>query len=63
MVTAADATAILQYIGNRDKYQLNEQQKKNADVDGVEGITAMDALILQQLDAGIYQLIDLPIQK
>lgn len=63
MVTAADATAILQYIGNRDKYQLNEQQKKNADVDGVEGITAMDALILQQLDAGIYQLTDLPIQK
>ncbi len=46
-----------------DKYQLNEQQKRNADVDGVEGITAMDALVLQQLDAGILKLEDLPLNK
>lgn len=49
-VTVADAVAILQHIGNRDKYGLSEQGKLNADVDGVEGITANDALVIQQWD-------------
>ena len=52
-VTVADAVAILQFIGNRDKYQLSEQAKKNADVDGVEGLTPNDALTIQKLDAKI----------
>ena len=50
-VTVADAVAILQYIGNRDKYQLTDQGKKNADVDGVEGITPNDALTIQKWDS------------
>ena len=49
--TVADAAAILQYIGNRDKYQLTDQGKKNADVDGVEGITPNDALTIQKWDS------------
>ena len=49
--TVADAVAILQFIGNRDKYELTEQGKLNADVDGEEGVTANDALTIQQWDS------------
>lgn len=52
-VTVADAVAILQHIANKDKYELKKQGKINADVDGVEGVTANDALIIQKKDAGI----------
>lgn len=50
-VTIADATAILQHMGNRDKYALTKQGEINGDVDGKEGITASDALAIQQYDA------------
>lgn len=50
-VSLADAVAILQHIGNRDKYPLTAQGKLNADVDGVAGITANDALEIQKMDA------------
>ncbi len=49
--TVGDAVAILQYVGNRDKYQLTDQGKLNADVDGVDGITANDALTIQRWDS------------
>ena len=61
-VSVADAVAILQYIGNRDKYKLSETGLKNADVDGVAGITGKDALVIQQVDAGIYKSEDLPLK-
>ena len=48
--TVADAAAILQYIGNRDKYQLTDQGKKNADVDGKKGTTAVPDYIKQRTD-------------
>ncbi len=51
-VTMADAVLILQNLANSSKYELTAQGRKNADVDGEEGITAMDALIIQQYDAG-----------
>lgn len=60
-VTAADAVSVLQHIGNRDKYGLTEEGVKSADVDGVPGITANDALIIQKVDAGIYTVSDLPL--
>lgn len=60
-VTVADAVAILQSIGNKDKYELKPQGKINADVDGTSGITAKDALVIQQVDAGIYTQADLPL--
>ncbi|MCM1529677.1 MAG: GDSL-type esterase/lipase family protein [Alistipes sp.] len=63
IVDIADATMILQYIGNGDKYTLTEQGAKNADCcDPGSGITALDALTVQKLDAkvltGLPELID-----
>ncbi|MDE5763682.1 MAG: leucine-rich repeat protein [Ruminococcus sp.] len=52
-ISVADATLILQYCGNKDKYNLTEQGKINADIDGTAGISAVDALMIQQYDAGI----------
>ena len=50
-VTVADAVAILQSLGNKDKYVLEDQGKINADVfDNGDGITAKDALTIQQVD-------------
>ena len=62
-VSIADATAILQHLGNRDKYGLRAQGMLNADVDGQSGVTANDALVLQKLDAGLYKLTDLPLEN
>ena len=51
-VTIADSTAILQSIGNRDKYGLSEKGTANADCCNTgDGVTAADALAIQKLDA------------
>lgn len=51
-VTLADAVAILQSIGNKDKYELSEQGAKNADCfDPGDGVTPKDALAIQHLNA------------
>ena len=50
-MTIADATAILQHLGNNDSFNLSEKGMLNADVDGKEGISASDALSIQKLDA------------
>ena len=52
-VTIADVAAILQCIGNPDKYALSEQGMINADVNGEIGITPDDAICIQKLDAGL----------
>ena len=52
-ISVADATLVLQYCGNRDKYKLSEQGLINSDVDGTAGISAVDALRIQQYDAGV----------
>jgi len=49
----ADSVAVLQYISNSAKYPLSDQGKKNADIDGAEGLTGGDAIAIQRLDAGI----------
>lgn len=54
-VTMADAAAILQYLGNQEKYKLTENGKRLADCDGTPGITAKDALVLQQFMAGLIE--------
>ena len=61
-VSIADATAILQHIGNRDRFRLRVQGELNADVDGVSGVTANDALVIQKVDAGLYKLSELPLK-
>lgn len=52
-LTIADATAILQHLGNEDKYSLSDEGKINGDVDGIPGITSNDALSIQKFDAKI----------
>ncbi len=63
-VEIADATLILQYLTNKDEYALTGQGLINADVIGnADGVTAQDALTIQQVDAGIYKLSDLPLKN
>ena len=50
-VTIADATAILQSLGNPDKYNLSAQGEKNADVTGNDGVMPSDAVMIQAYDA------------
>ncbi len=50
-----DALAILQYIANAKKYSLTEQGIINGDIFS-DGLTAADALYIQQVDAGIREL-------
>ena len=52
-VSTADAVAILQSVANKDKFALKERGKVNGDVDGVEGITVNDALIILKYDAKV----------
>lgn len=52
-VTVADATLVLQVLGNADKYSISEQGRENADVDGTAGLSAVDALKIQQYDAKV----------
>ena len=59
-VTVADSVAILQHIGNFDKYGLSPLGKINADVDGEAGITANDALTIQKYDAKV--ITELPVK-
>lgn len=52
-VTMADAAAILQFLGNADKYPLSTDGKSAADCDDSAGVTTSDALTIQKLIAGI----------
>ena len=54
--TIADAVAILQHIANRDRYELLPQGLINADVDGVAGVTANDARVLQAMDSESHRV-------
>ncbi|MDO4863816.1 MAG: carbohydrate-binding domain-containing protein [Ruminococcus sp.] len=51
-VTVGDAVTILQYVANKDKYNITGQLLLNADVyNQGDGVTARDALSIQMLDA------------
>lgn len=63
-VTIADATAIIQALGNSDEYELSAQGKANADVvDNGDGVTGVDANAIQAIEAGLIKQADLPITK
>ncbi len=47
-LTLADSVAVLQSIANPDKYALSMEGEFNAEVDGEDGITVNDALIIRQ---------------
>lgn len=58
-VNIADATAIMQYIGNPDKYALTVQGEVNADCYNTgDGITGMDAIAIQKLEATLINSLD-----
>ena len=61
-VDIADATAIIQHMGNPDEYALSEQGKINADiVNQGDGVTGADAVVLQLLEAKKIKQSDFPI--
>lgn len=60
-VDIADATLVLQSIGNPDRYALKKQGEINADVvDHGNGITAIDSLAIQMYDAGVIEYSSFP---
>ena len=61
-VTISDAVTILQYLANAEQFPLSEQARKNADVDGVGGVTGKDAAVIQLVDAGTYTASQLPLR-
>lgn len=62
-VTIADSTAILQHLGNQDKYGLSAQGLANADVcNNGDGVKSDDALAIQMVDAGILNASDFPVK-
>lgn len=63
-ITAADSTAIIQFIGNRDEYPLSEEGMDNADCcDRGNGITGADARAIQMILAGAITAEDLPVKS
>ncbi|MCM1131844.1 MAG: 1,4-beta-glucanase [Ruminococcus flavefaciens] len=62
IVDVADAAAIIQHLGNKDKYALSEQGAKNADCyNPGDGVSGMDALAIQKLKAKmIKELPEMP---
>lgn len=63
-VTIADATAIFQALGNPDKYILSEQGAANADVvDNGNGISVLDALAIQAVNAKLVESDLLPMTR
>lgn len=55
-VDIADATAIIQHIGNPGKYGLTMQGMANADCYNTgDGVTGMDAIAIQKLEAGLIE--------
>ncbi|MDE6775126.1 MAG: glycoside hydrolase family 11 protein [Ruminococcus sp.] len=52
-VSIADATLLLQHLGNMDKYVLSKQGRINADVyENGGGLSTQDALTIQRYEAG-----------
>ncbi|MDE7105175.1 MAG: glycoside hydrolase family 9 protein [Ruminococcus sp.] len=63
-VTIADATAIIQALGNEDEYALSAQGAVNADVvDNGDGVTGADANAIQAIEAGFVKQTDFPMTK
>ncbi|MCM1132775.1 MAG: glycoside hydrolase family 9 protein [Ruminococcus flavefaciens] len=64
VVDVADAAAIIQSLGNKDKYALGKQGAINADiVDNGGGVTGLDALALQYMAAGKVTQPEFPITQ
>ena len=54
ILTIADATAIVQALGNPDEYALSKQGEINADCYNTgDGVTGRDAVSIQKIEAGL----------
>ena len=63
-VNMADATAIIQSIGNADAYGLSEQGAINADiVNNGDGVYGSDALLIQYMVADMIKQSEFPISQ
>lgn len=62
-VDLADATSIIQHIGNEGRYALSEQGFANADTNDDGKITGADALIIQKIEAGQISIDQLPYKE
>ncbi len=63
-VDIADATAIVQHLGNPDEYGRSPQVKINAEiVNNGDGVTGSDAVLLQLIEAKKVRQSDLPVSK
>ena len=63
-VNVADAVLIMQVLSNPSEYKMNAEQLDAADVyNRGDGITTMDALVLQQVSINVYSLNDLPVNE
>ena len=60
-INVSDAVAVLQYVANKEKYPLSETGIINTDIDGAEGITGTDAIVIQKVDADLISASDLPL--
>ncbi|MBP3243132.1 MAG: glycoside hydrolase family 9 protein [Ruminococcus sp.] len=60
-VSVSDIVCVLQFVANKDKYPLEGRKLIQADVDGVEGVSANDAFVIQQKDAD--PKLELPLKK
>ena len=60
-LSVSDSVAILQYIANKDQYPIRSGQSNADCYDPGSGITAMDALTVLQVDAGVLSQDDLPV--
>ncbi|MDE6539963.1 MAG: dockerin type I repeat-containing protein [Ruminococcus sp.] len=58
----SDAVFIMQCLSNPNEYKMSAEQKDAADVcNRGDGVTAMDALVIQQISIHVYSLSDLPV--
>lgn len=63
-ITIADATAIIQALGNPDEYALSEKGERNADCFNVgDGVTGKDAVVIQMIEADLLDLSSLPVNN
>ena len=61
-VDVADVVAVAAYVGSAENNKLTDEGLKNADVQGIgDGVTANDALAIQQYLAG--SLKELPVKE
>ena len=61
-LSVSDSVAILQFIANKDKYSMSRSAQASADCyNPGDGVTPMDALTINRVDAGELTEYDLPV--